>query len=281
MNDDATRTNVPTTRKLGTSNYGTSRTVVGTQRQSLLDVSKAQADSLVITAECMRFTGIPPGANPNPANIAADFRPVVRVSWGNGDTTVASDFDITYRQRIPIIASSVKAELRIAALPFPGTNTPVGPFDSPSNLEPTTALATAIPAAATATARAFVSEGMESVGRFPTIWLTHLTEISGVFCVGQCRLATLRAFVAGSTQEGNPQEAFLLLFDKAAVPVAGDIPYDGIPLLTDATNFPILGELPMGQTRAWVNGLAYGVSTTPYLYTASHTNVFIVAELLT
>src|SRR5580704_6058849 len=105
------RTAVPTTRRERATNYGTSDDVVGGGRANLPEISKIEADALSIYVECTKLFV------PVALLGTADFRPMVSLDWGHGGSTVSSDFDVTFRQRIPIVASTASLFGWIAALP--------------------------------------------------------------------------------------------------------------------------------------------------------------------
>ena len=216
---------------------------------SVIDTQQEEGRACMLTAECVGFS-IPDGAP------AGDYRPYLLVKWGHGASSVAAEIDVTRRQRFPIAASSVSAEAFIKVFPFPGQST-----------------APAVPDGAQAQIRAFVSEGVDGIRLFPTRWVTQLSQASGVIATGQQRLASLHAF------QGGAGLVYLLLFDKAALPAGGDVPFDGMPLPAPAAAVPGLVDLPMGETRGFVNGIAWGISSTPFVYTAAATDAFVCAEL--
>jgi hypothetical protein len=246
------------------ANWGDAQKVEQDGRGTLFTMhnpDSSDATPLLVTVECVEIF-IPPAAVGT-----FDFRPMVHLSWGNGAGSVEGDFDCTARQRIPIVASSVDAIAFIGAFPLPGV--PGAP---------------AVPPGAFARFRAFVAEGTDGAPLFPTQWVTQFNAATGVLAQGQTRLASLRAFAQDHAVTVVP---YFLLFDKATAPVAGDKPVDGMPLtvagpITAALGVsgPTPGILPQGQTRAYVNGIAWGISTSPFVFAADPDGLvaFVAAE---
>ena len=92
-----------------------------------------------------------------------------------------------------------------------------------------------------------------------------------------CRRATA-ARGRARVQPGANVEYFQL-FDLDAPPVNGDIPDDGAPVPPVNAVTGGLVPVPMGETRGFVNGIAWGMSSTPFVFTATGTHVFVSAEI--
>jgi hypothetical protein len=249
------------------TNYGDAQRVdvdgVGTLF-TMHNPDSSEATPLLVTVECVELF-IPPAAVGT-----FDFRPFVRLSWGNGAGSVDGDFEATQRQRIPIVASSVDASCFIKALPLAG-GTGVGP--------------PVVPVGAFARFRGFVAPGTDGAPLFPSQWVTQFNAATGVLAKGQSRLALLRAFAAAHAVTVVP---YFLLFDQATAPVPGDIPVDGMPLTVAGpvgaalgVSGPLPGILPQGQTRAYTRGIAWGISSTPFVFTADPDGLvaFVAAEI--
>ena len=248
---------IPHTRRERVANYGDAVNVVGQGRPTAFSLSKEEGTALTITAQVEEFS------IPAAAVGTADFRPFIHVEWGHGATMARTDVDITWRQRVPLVCSTVQVQLFIAALPFPGQAGPVPK----------------VPNDATCKARIFVSEGLDGARLFPTFWQTQINVALGVFSESAARLASLRAFNPAAAPAAQTTSLFLLVFDRAATPVAGDVPMDGTPLPFSTPQFGGVAVLPVGETRAFVNGIAWGVSSTPFLFTPSATPIFAAAEI--
>jgi hypothetical protein len=239
-------------RRQRVTNYGDSQSVQGSARPTIFTMRKEQASSLLLTVACEEFS-IPPAAVGT-----GDFRPMVHIDWGHGASSTETEVDVTFRQRFPVVASEIEVEAFICSFPFPGHAT-----------------APAVPPEAFAKFRAFVGEGLDGLRLFATRHVTQINQSEGVLAEGQARLAAVRVF--------NPATAgaaeFFLLFDQDSAPVAGDVPFDGAPVpLTNAV-FGGLTAIPMLETRAFVHGIAWGMSSTPFAFTPTGTPVFVVGEL--
>jgi hypothetical protein len=95
----------------------------------------------------------------------------------------------------------------------------------------------------------------------------------------------LRAFAADAATAKVP---YFLLFDQATAPAPGDIPVDGMRLpiggpVGAATGVSApSGLMPQGETAGYIHGIAWGISSTPYVFTADTDNLtaFVRAEFL-
>jgi hypothetical protein len=247
---------IPHTKKDRVANYGDTVNVRGRGRETAFVLQKDEGCFLTITAQVESFSV------PANAQGTADFRPYAHVEWGHGATVARADFDITWRQRIPLVASTVQVQVYVAAFPFPGQ-----------------AAVAPVPEGARLKARVFVSEGVDATRLFPAQWQTQIDQSTGVLANASARLASLRAFNPAPAPAGQGASLFLLLFDKDSIPVATEVPMDGLPLPFNAPNLHGLAGLPLGETRAFVRGIAWGVSTTPFVFTPSPTPIFLAYEL--
>lgn len=264
------RPRLETTRRERVVNYGNDCKTQADGVASLFHMSQEDGRPFLVTVECSLLT-IPPAVA-----LTGDFRPYIHMAWGHGGADVEADFEVTYRQRITVAASTVDVKAGVRSLPLAQSN---GTF-----LQPT------VPPTVLAEFRAFVSEGPDANPLFPTFWLTSLGANKGNFVgpsgIGmvlgqQCRMATVRAFA--NAVEGGAQTVYLQLFDQPTVPANGDIPVDVFPM-----NVPPFTEphgplpVPLGQTRAFTKGCAWAISTSPYLLTLdANSTAFITAEFLT
>src|SRR5437868_5779771 len=101
---------LPGHRRERVVNYGDAATVGGNGKKALFHWNAEQATAVAVTVWCEAFD-VPSGAVGS-----GDFRPFVHVKWGHGATDMEFDFDATYRQRIPLVASTVAVECFIASL---------------------------------------------------------------------------------------------------------------------------------------------------------------------
>jgi len=239
---------------------------VGGDRVTLPDVSNLQGDAGAIVAQCTEIT------IPEDLLGTADFRPMLTIDWGHGATTVSSDFDVTFRQRIPLLGATAQCFGWIAAFPAYGSTTvipapgnlggPNGDLAANRNIE--------------AHFRAFYSEGTDAVSLFPTLWRTQIGAAAAMI-QGMTRISRVRAALPA----GSGAQLFLSLFDSAAPPIAGLVPFESIPIPFAETTARTDIDLPFGQTRALVNGFAWGLSTAQDAFAApgSPPNLFLSAEI--
>ena len=228
-------TEVPTTRRERAVNWGDSADVAGGEKATVFTMSSQQADSVTLIVEAELDV-------PEDLQGTADFRPILRVSWGQGGSSAQSDFDATYRQRIPMATATAEVSCWIAALPLPNVSTPIpggarqiignerGPFIAPATV--------------TAHFRAFAAQGTDGVGLFPTFWFTQLALSAGQYAVGSVRLASFRAFnpALGEGDGGANPLVYLLLFDEPTLPAPGDVPKESmfLPYVSSSTGVPSL-----------------------------------------
>ena len=256
---------VPRTKRERAVNLGTPETAVdGSTPVGLVDwaADDSMASAMTLYVQVEEFT------IPASALGTADFRPMVHVEWGNGAATNQTDLECTYRQRLPFVCSTLIAQGFIASFPLALSD---GTFATAD-----------VPVGARAKFRAFIAIDPDAVPLFATRWVTQLNLVAGVIEIGQARLATLRAFCDATASK---TAGFFLLFDKSTAPVANDVPVDGFPFqpqpaLSDTASGAI--ALALGQTRAFVNGIAWGISSTPFKYTPIvAARAFVCAELET
>ena len=254
------------TRREHQVNYGNSANVEGGRRAPLFTMSQEQGSDLLVTIECASLSV------PAAAIGTGDFRPYAHIAWGHGGTDVEADFEVTYRQRIPLCASGVNVEVFLKSLPLAQANG--------------TQVTAPVPAAARASFRGFVSEGTDAEPLFPTMWIVQMGVSAGnlvgpkgrgVLVAQQARLASLRAF-AIDTAGAGPR--YLQLFDGSAAPADGALPVDVFPLPADSAAAAVPPHA-FGQTRAFTQGLAWAVSSTPFVLTRDvSAQAFVAAELM-
>jgi len=237
---------IPHTRRERVANYGNSVDVLSAGRVVVFDHTGERGSSLLLTVECVKFY-IPPGGP------FADFRPYVHVEWGHGGASAYTDLDVTYRQRFPVCASSLKVQAYIASLPLPSSPATAG---------------IAVPLGALARFRAFIAEGTDALPLFATRWVSQLGVSSGVVSAKQARLAKARVCAIPAAGQ------YFQVFDQPTAPVLNQVPFDVVAVDTAGNAL-----LDVGQTRGFVNGLAWGMSSTPFAFTASGTDVGAFFEL--
>jgi len=239
---------IPRIRKQRTINYGNTETVNGTGKVVLFDYDGEQATPLLVTVQCTDFSV---------GGAVGDFRPYAAITWGHGGADVETEgVDCTFRGRFPVVASAVKVEVFVASFALPGEANP-----------------RTLPGDLVAKFRGFLGEGLDGLRIFSTRWITQIDQSEGLIAEGQQRLAAVRVFNPGANVE------YFQLFDLDAPPVNGDIPDDGGPVPPVNAVTGGLVPIPMGETRGFVNGIAWGMSSTPFVFTATGTHVFVSAEI--
>lgn len=238
------RRSVPLGEIMRPVNLGDVGTVVGGQFKGLLRYRSDESRMISLLLQPEDFIV--------PAQLvgSADFRPIARVEWGSGGSTVITDIDMTQRRSVPFAAEYLDVGIWIAALPSPGTNVPIGPgmlgsLGPPGRADP----------GIMARVRASIAEGQQ-LDEFPGIWLTQFDANAGQFVIGQCRPLQLRTW-AYANGEGSPQ-IYLLCFDKDSIPVNGDTPFDGTPLplnIRQEITWPVC-------SRPFVHGFTWALSST-------------------
>jgi hypothetical protein len=185
----------------------------------------------------------------------ADYRPMLRITWGAGGSDHTADYDITSQRQIPFPAGAVSVKAWICPLPFPGTNVPIGPdlLNGP-NTRPGTA-----PATVTARVSATICEG-QALDESASFWLTQFGANAGQFVHGQCRAIQHRFWCYNTADAGGT--LYLLLVDKDGVPANGDLPFDGSPV--PANERQDLSEI---GTRGYAQGCAWALSSTANVVT--------------
>jgi hypothetical protein len=252
---------VPGTRRQRKVNWGDAQTVQSGQPATLFMMNGEQGTSLVLTIECVTLS------IPDDDIGTADFRPYALVSFGNGGSDVFAEYDVTHRVVIPIVAASATVQVVIRSLPLPLAN---GTFaEAP------------VPAAATASFRGFASQGTDGQSPYPTRWVPQMGANQGAITDTQARLTYLHAFAVPTGEATGLR--YLQLFDTAITPLEnGAIPVHVFPVNvpSPAPTDPIAVGAQFGETRGFVNGLAWALSTTPYVLTLdAGSTAFVAAEL--
>jgi hypothetical protein len=259
------RTQVPPTRRQRTVNFGDAVTLHGGRMEPLPMYSSEQSGALAIYVECSELQ-VPPQLVGT-----ADFRLMVQMDWGSGNASTMSDFDCTYRQRLPAVGASLKLSAWIAAFPAFDAITPIGSFykgglgGANGPLE--------APRIVTAAARIFIAEGTDPVDLYPSFWMTQQNATEGLYVVGQGRLATFKYWGQAGEEGGT---VWLQLFDLPTLPPLGAVPFDSTPLVAGDEQ----KVLRQGQTRGFVQGLSWGLSDDPFAFdlTSSSVLAFTTAE---
>lgn len=222
-------------------------------------VDDADASAMTLYVQCEQFT------IPTAAIGTGDFRPMVHIEWGNGGATNRTDLEVTFRQRQTFVCASLYVQAFIASFPLAKGD---GTFAT-----------AAVPVGTSAKFRAFIAQDPDAVPLFATRWITQMNLDRGLLIGGQQRLATFRGFATAGTS------GFVLLFDNNAAPAPGDTPVDAFPFEQQ----PAAGATPsgaikldLGQTRAFVRGIGWGLSSSAYTFTPiAGAAAFVTGEIET
>jgi hypothetical protein len=169
---------------------------------------------------------------------------MVTIEWGNGGASVAGDYPVVKRLRVPLAASMVKLSGRLV---HPSTGAPAAAGD-------------------VADVSAFVAAGLDGETLRNTRWL-HESGASGVIARGPQRLMRIEGYNAGGA-------TFVHVFDGA--PQTGAEPAILIPAPAGqrfrARRF---------DSQGFVDSVQWGASSTSLTYAADNAaNVRVDAELL-
>jgi hypothetical protein len=167
----------------------------------------------------------------------------VSIEWGNGGASVAGEYPVIKRLRVPLVASMVKLRGRLIA-----------PDGSPAS------------ASDAADVSAFIAAGDDGQTLRNTTWL-HQTGAAGVLAKGAQRLMRIEGYNAGAA-------TFVHVFDGS--PELGDEPTILIPAPAGrrfrARRF---------DSQGFVDSVQWGASSTALTYTPDNgANVRVDAELL-
>jgi hypothetical protein len=168
----------------------------------------------------------------------------VTIEWGNGGASVAGDYPVIKRLRVPVVASMVRLSGRLV--------------DAASGGPPA--------ASDVADVSAFIAPGLDGETLRNTRWL-HQTGASGVIARGPQRVMRIEGYNAGGA-------TFVHVFDGAPRP--GREPAIFIPAPAGrrfrARRF---------DSQGFVDSVQWGASSTPLTYTADPSaNLRLDAELL-
>lgn len=168
---------------------------------------------------------------------------VVTVEWGNGGASIAGEYAVIKRLRVPLVASMVKLSGRL-----------VGPGGGQASTTDT------------ADVSAFVAVGSDGVTLRNTRWF-HQMGATGVLAQGAQRLMRIEGFNAGAA-------TFVHVFDGP--------PRVGAPpaILIPAPAGRRFGARRF-DSQGFLNGVTWGASATPLTYTpAPSATLRVDAEFL-
>jgi hypothetical protein len=217
------------TRRERDVNWGDRTRLEGRKAHTLAWVSLGESSPLIVYAHASVRSGSPVC--------------LVTIEWGNGGASVAADYPIIKRLRVPLAASMVKLSGRLVA-----------PDGSPAS------------SGDAADVSAFVAMGLDGETLRNTRWL-HQTGSAGVLAKGPQRLMRIEGYNAGGA-------TFVHVFDGLAETNAE--PAILIPAPAGARF-----RARRFDSQGFVDSVQWGASTTALTYTAdAAANVRVDAEIL-
>jgi hypothetical protein len=212
-------------------NWGDRTRLEGRKQQTLAWVSLDESRPLVVYAHANIRRGSP--------------LCIVSIEWGNGGASIASDYPVIGRLRVPLVASMVRLSGWLAD--------PNGGAASRTD---------------EADVSAFVAEGSDGETLRNTRWL-HQTGASGVFSTGPERLLCVEGYNAGGA-------TYVHLFDGAGA-MTGNVEPSLLLPAPAGRRF----RARRFDSQGFLQGVAWAASTTPLRYTPDPgANVRVDVELL-
>lgn len=215
------------------TNWG-DRTRIGSGKpKTLAWVSLAASRSLLVYASARLLKGTAPSTVP-----------IVTVEWGHGGASIAHDFPVVHRLRVPLAASMVKLSARLED----GSGKPAS-------------------ASALADVAAFIAEGSDGETMRNTAWVSQ-TGFEGTVAEGPQRVMRVEGLSADSV------DRYVMLFDKR--------PHDGdYPLLCAPAPAKQRFDVPRYDSQAFPGGVYWAASDNPLnLKTATAAALRVDVELL-
>ncbi len=220
-------------RRAEDTNWG-DRTRIGSGKpKTLAWVSLDASRSLIVYASARLLKGTPPSTIP-----------IVTVEWGHGGASIAHDYPIVHRLRVPLAASMVKLSARLED----GKGQPAG-------------------AGALADVAAFIAEGSDGETMRNTVWIAQ-TGFEGTVAEGPQRVMRVEGVSADSV------DRYVMLFDRR--------PHDGDePLLCAPAAAKQRFDIPRYDSQAFPGGVYWAASDAPFkLKKATGASLRVDVELL-
>jgi hypothetical protein len=217
------------TRRERDVNWGDRTRLEGRKGQTLAWVSLEESCPLIVYAHATIRSG---------SSIC-----LVTIEWGNGGASIAGDYPVVKRLRVPLAASMVKVSGRLV---------------DPSGASPS--------ASDAADVSVFVATGLDGETLRNTRWL-HQTGNAGTIAKGPQRLMGVEGYNAGSA-------TFVQVFD-------GDRQAGAEPAILIPAPAGRRFRARRFDSQGFVDSVQWGASSTPLTYTADPgANVRVDAELL-
>lgn len=228
----------PTRRELAV-NHGDKTLVTGNEQKTLVWISVEESRAWTVYATA-RVEG--------PAAFLARVQPIVTLEWGHGGASIAGDYPIEKRLRVPIAASMVKLSAKL--------------IDNTTGKAP--------PASVSSEITAFIAPGVDGETLRPSRWSAQ-TGASGQVAQGPQKLLSVEGYNAKSTKR------WVMVFDATALPPNGSFPLMAAPVPA----YPDTFVLRRSDTRGFLSGVFWAVSSSPLTLTFdAAASLRVDAELL-
>jgi hypothetical protein len=228
----------PTRRELAV-NHGDKTLVTGNEQKTLVWISVEDSRAWTVYATA-RVEG--------PPAFLARVHPIVTIEWGHGGASIAGDYPIEKRLRVPVAASMVKLSAKL--------------------LDHTTGKAP--PASVSCEITAFIAPGIDGETLRPSHWFAQ-TGASALVASGPQKVLTVDGYNAKSTKR------WIMVFDATALPPNGTLPLMAAP----ATGYPGVFALRRPDSRGFLSGVFWAASSSPLTLTFdAAASLRVDAELL-
>ncbi len=228
------------TRRDHDVNFGDRTKLTGGERKTLAWMSLDDSAAFTVYASA-RLSG--------PTALVSRIVPMVTIEWGHGGASIAADYPLVRRLRVPLAASTIKLEGRLVDIE---SGNP-----APSDVH--------------AEIAAFIAQGTDGE-TIPNTRTVVQSGASGILSEEPQQVLSVTGYLATATSN-----LWLMLFDAVAVPPNGTPPRMAVPAHALATPF----ALRTISSRAFFAGVTWAASSTPLVLThALQASLHLEAEFL-
>ncbi len=210
----------PTRRELAV-NHGDKTHVTGNEQKTLVWISVEESRAWTVYATA-RVEG--------PAAFFSRVQPIVTIEWGHGGASIAGDYPIEKRLRVPLAGSMVKLSAKLIDL----------------------STGKAPPASVSCEITAFIAPGIDGETLRPSRWSAQ-TGASGLVAEGPQKVLSLDGYNAKSAKR------WVMMFDATSLPPSGTLPLMAAP----APGYPGVFALRRPDTRGFLSGVFWAASSSP------------------
>lgn len=221
-------------------NFGDRTKLEGSTSKSLAIVTLAGSRPLTVYADVTKTTG------PTPAAIERVV-PIVTIEWGSGAASAKAEYRLAGRLRVPLVARSITVDGRLVDRVTGGS--------PPANVVMEVSV--------------FIACGTDG----QTILNTRTVVQTGADGVLSARSERV---LAVSGHNGAASNVWIMLFEGATAPAAGDVPRMAAPA-------PAMSTFRMrpASPRDFASGVRWAASSAPLAFApAAGASLFVEAELL-